>query len=84
MSLLPCCRDAVALLTEDEEGALAGAAKLKFSVHLTICTVCQRMRAQLQTTRAVLRGLVPESSKKNDVDAILALLAAPPPDDELG
>jgi hypothetical protein len=78
MSLLPCCRDAMALVTDDEEGALTGAAKLKFSVHLTICTVCQRMRAQLRTTKAVLRALAPEPSKESDVAAILKLLASPP------
>ena len=76
MSLLPCCRDAMALVTDDDEGALTGAAKLKFSVHLTVCTVCQRMRSQLRTTKAVLRGLAPEPAKEQDVDAILKLLAA--------
>ena len=81
MSLLPCCRDAVALLTDDDEGALAGANKLKFSIHLTVCSVCQRMRSQLQTTRAMLRALPPASAKTSEVDAILELLAKAPLDE---
>lgn len=84
MSLLPCCRDATALLTEDDESALTGAAKLKLSVHLTVCTVCRRLRSQLRATKEVLQRLAPEPPKKSDVDAILALLAAPPPDDDPG
>lgn len=78
MSLLPSCRDATALLTDDDEGALTGAAKLKFAVHLTVCTVCQRLRSQLRTTREVLQRLDPEPPKQSDVDAILELLSTSP------
>ena len=57
------------------------ATKLKFSIHLTVCSVCQRMRSQLQTTRAVLRALPPASAKTSEVDAILELLAKAPLDE---
>jgi len=80
MSILPCCRDMTALLTEDAEGALEGVSKMKFALHLSICTPCQRMRAQLRTTAAMLRGLAsqaPEPARASDVDAIMKLLAAP-------
>jgi anti-sigma factor ChrR (cupin superfamily) len=80
MSVLPCCRDATALFTEDAEGALEGLAKVKFAVHLSICTPCQRMRSQLRTTAEVLRALPPEAPKATDVDAIMALLATAPHD----
>lgn len=86
MSILPCCRDATALLTEDAEGALEGVAKLKFAMHLSICTPCQRLRSQLRATTEVLRGLPrqprePREPTASEVDAIMRLLAAPP--DEL-
>ena len=83
MSILPCCRDSTALLTKDAEGALEGVAKMKFAIHLSVCSACQRLRAQLRTTREVLRGLPrrarePHAPDKAEVDAILKLLAAPP------
>ena len=83
MSILPCCRDATALLTEDAEGALEGVAKVKFAVHLSICSACQRLRSQLRTTAAVLRELPrrarePRAPDPAQVDAIMKLLEAPP------
>jgi len=80
MSILPCCRDSAALLTEDAEGALEGIAKVKFAVHLSICGPCQRLRSQLRTTTEVLRRLPrePREPKTAEVDAIMRLLAAPP------
>jgi hypothetical protein len=81
MSILPCCRDATALLTEDAEGMLTGFEKLKFAAHLRICAVCQRMRSQMRTTAEVLRGLGAESLQAPvaaDVDAIMTRLAAAP------
>ena len=78
MSLLPCCRDASALLTEDAEGALEGFEKAKFALHLSICVPCRRLRSQLRATAEVLRGLPPVAPKTTDVDAILKLLASPP------
>ena len=78
MSILPRCRDMTALLTEDAEGALEGFAKTKFAFHLSLCTPCQRLRAQLRTTAAVLRNLgsqAPEPPRATDVDAIMDLLA---------
>lgn len=87
MSILPCCRDSTALLTEDAEGALEGIAKLKFAIHLSICGACQRLRSQLRTTREVLRELPrragePRAPDANEVDAILKLLAAAPDERE--
>jgi anti-sigma factor ChrR (cupin superfamily) len=83
MSFYPCCRDAMALLTEASEGALDGAERAKFAFHMGICPTCKRYRAQLDTVVTVLRNLAPAPPARTDVDAILDLLAnAPPPDDD--
>lgn len=85
MSILPCCRDVTALLTEDAEGSVAGFAKLKLTMHLSICTPCQRMRSQLRTTTEVLRGLAretPEPPSSTAVDAIMSRLAAATDEDD--
>ncbi len=82
MSILPRCRDMTALITEDAEGALGGVSKVQFALHLSICTPCQRMRAQLRATTAVLQRLrslaeqAPEPPRASDVDAIMKRLAA--------
>jgi anti-sigma factor ChrR (cupin superfamily) len=79
MSILPRCRDMTALITEDAEGALEGVPKVQFALHLSICTPCRRMRAQLRATAQVLRSLpkqAREPPKPSDVDAIMSRLAA--------
>ena len=74
MSLVLCCRDAMARLTERSEGALAGAEGATFAVHLTICGSCKAHRAQLETTVGVLRAMPREGARSEDVDAILRIL----------
>jgi anti-sigma factor ChrR (cupin superfamily) len=83
MSLVLCCRDATARLTERSEGALAGAEGATFAFHLTICPGCKAYRAQLDTTVGVLRAMPREEPKAADVDAILRMLgdAAGTPDE---
>jgi anti-sigma factor ChrR (cupin superfamily) len=75
MSLVLCCRDAMARLTERSEGALSGAEGATFALHLTICGGCKAYRAQLETTVGVLRAMPREVPKAEDVDAILRMLA---------
>lgn len=75
MSLVLCCRDAMARLTEQSEGALVGAEGATFGLHLAICGPCKRHRAQLETTVSVLRAMPREQAKTEDVDAILQRLA---------
>jgi len=84
MSVVLCCRDATALLTEDAEGALAGFDRLTFAMHLTICGACRRYRSQLDTTVDVLKAIPRQEPKADEVDAILRMLgeaASEPPDD---
>jgi hypothetical protein len=77
MTVVLCCRDATALQTEAAEGALTGVEKLSFAAHLTICTLCQRFRSQLQATTQLLQALPPpqEEATPEDVDAVLRLLS---------
>lgn len=78
MSLIYCCRDATALLTEASEGALTGATAATFAFHLTICPHCRKYRAQLDKTVEVLRALPPAEPakpKSADIDAIVARIA---------
>jgi hypothetical protein len=75
MSLVLCCRDATALLTERSEGALSGAQAATFAFHLTVCPGCKAYRKQLETTVGVLQAMPREAPKAEDVDAILRMLA---------
>lgn len=74
MSLVLCCRDAMARLTDRFEGALSGAEGATFAFHLTICPGCKAYRAQLEAAVGVLRAMPREEPKAEDVDAILRLL----------
>jgi predicted anti-sigma-YlaC factor YlaD len=75
MSLVLRCREAMDLLTEADEGALTGAAKATFEAHLAICVPCKRYRAQMATTREVLRAIAREPAAPADVDAVLRRIA---------
>lgn len=75
MSLILCCRDATALLTEGSEDALRGAEAATFAFHLTICLRCKRYRSQLETTVGVLRSMPREEPAPADVDAVLKMLS---------
>ncbi len=82
MSIITCCRDAMALLTEDREGALVGVERVTFLMHLTVCGRCKSYRAQLDTTVEVLHAMPRDEPKAQDVEAILLRLDEPEtPDD---
>jgi hypothetical protein len=66
------CKKATALLTEADEGALEGATKGWFGLHLTVCAPCRRYRRQLEATKATLRNLPREQPSP----ALLAVLAS--------
>ena len=78
MSLVLCCRDAMARLTERSEGALSGAEAATFGVHLTVCPQCKRYRAQLEATVDMLHAIPREEPKADAVDAILKMLGDAP------
>ena len=54
------CREATRLHTDADEGALHGAKKAFYDLHMRLCRPCKRYRAQLRTTAAVLAGLPKE------------------------
>jgi anti-sigma factor ChrR (cupin superfamily) len=74
MSLVLCCRDAMARLTERSEGALSGAEGATYAFHLTVCPHCKRYRAQLEAAVGLLRAMPREEPKAEAVDAILRML----------
>ena len=51
------CRDATSLITEESEGALSGAARLKYRLHMVICVHCRAYRRQLGETLALVKEL---------------------------
>lgn len=75
MSLVLCCRDATALLTERAEGALSGAEAATFAFHLTVCSRCKAYRAKLDATVGALHAMPRDAAKAEDVDAVLRMLA---------
>jgi hypothetical protein len=64
------CREATSLLTEAQEGALRGAKKAMFEVHLTLCGPCKRYRAQLEATSRALANLPKEQPPSGLVDLL--------------
>lgn len=66
------CREASELHTKAEEGALSGAKKILYDLHMTICSHCKCYRSQLDTTKGVLGGLPKEEPPKNLVDLLAA------------
>lgn len=68
------CREACELHTHAAEGALHGMKKVLYEMHMTVCAPCKRYRAQLETTRAVLKGLPKEEPSESLVDRLAAEL----------
>lgn len=64
------CREASELHTKASEGALTGAKKVLYDLHMTICGACKCYRSQLRTTTEVLGGLPKEEPPKNLVDLL--------------
>ena len=82
MSFFPCCRDAMALLTEASEGALTGGERLKFVVHMGICPTCKRYRSQLERSVSVLRSVTAAPAEPAAIDAVMQHLLTSAPDDD--
>jgi hypothetical protein len=64
------CRDASELHTEAAEGALKGAKKVFYDVHMTICGACKRYRAQLLATTQILENLPKETPPPGLLDLL--------------
>jgi hypothetical protein len=61
------CREVTELLTEAMEGALTGAQKRGFSIHMALCPYCNRHRRQVETllgTLAKLEAAPPSSDAR--------------------
>ncbi len=76
MSVLLQCRDVMALLTEEQEGALHGVTALTFGIHLKGCRPCSRYKRQVERGLELLAALPLPPAASADVDRILAVLEA--------
>lgn len=56
------CRRATELHTAADEGALTGAQRVLYDLHMVVCGPCRRYREQLRTTVEVLHGLPKEDA----------------------
>jgi predicted anti-sigma-YlaC factor YlaD len=54
------CRDAIGHMTEAEEGALSGWAKVRYRVHTKICPHCRACLRQVAEARAIAREIPPD------------------------
>ena len=72
------CREATELHTAAEEGALTGAKKAFYELHMKICPGCKQYRSQLHATVDVLGKLpdkLPEEAPPADlIDRLAAEL----------
>jgi hypothetical protein len=68
------CREASLLHTAAEEGALTGAKKAFYALHMKICSACQCYRGQLHTTVEVLKKLPHEEPPASLVDLLASEL----------
>lgn len=66
------CRKASRLHTESREGALTGAERFFYDLHMRICPGCKRFRSQFDATVQVLGGLSAEDPAPPD-DLLAAL-----------
>jgi hypothetical protein len=66
------CRDATALMTAAEEGALSGLSLVKYRIHMSICFHCRACRRQLREAVALSREIPREDAPSHVVDAALA------------
>lgn len=67
------CREAVALMTDYLEGALADADRRRLEAHLGDCPHCSEYLAQLRATIAVLGRAEPELLSDDAVDELVSL-----------
>ncbi len=68
------CREATELHTAAEEGALHGAKRAFYELHMRICPGCKRYRSQLHTTVDVLGKLPSEAPPDDLLDRLAAEL----------
>jgi hypothetical protein len=68
------CRDATDRMTDEREGALSGALRFKYRLHLLICPYCRTCRRQLDEVVA-LAGSTRRETRDAEPDAsVLAAL----------
>ena len=67
------CREAVALMTDYLEGALADADRRRLEAHLGECPHCSEYLAQLRATIDVLGRAEPELLSDDAVDELVSL-----------
>lgn len=75
------CQDAVGLMTDYLEGALADQERARFEQHLRHCPVCAEVLEQLRTTSATLAELPPEPTDPAVREELIALYRATRPTD---
>lgn len=66
------CREATELHTAAEEGALSGAKKVLYDIHMTVCGMCKCYRGQLKTTVEVVRAAKKDEAPSADLLELLA------------
>lgn len=67
------CRQAVKLMTDYLEGALAPAEAARFEGHLAGCDACTRYLGQLRATVAALGRLTPDDLPPGVLDELVGL-----------
>ena len=67
------CREAVALMTEYLEGALAARDRERFEEHLAGCAHCHEYLAQMRATIEIAGRVTPEDLPDEAVDELVEL-----------
>jgi anti-sigma factor ChrR (cupin superfamily) len=70
------CRDASEHMTDEGEGALTGARRFWYRVHVTICPYCRTCRRQFEATVRLTRDIPAEGAPDRVVDAALEAFRA--------
>jgi hypothetical protein len=70
------CRDATDLMTDEREGALRGAQRVMYHLHLLICTYCRTCRRQLDDVVVLARETRSEGGATEAEASVLAALRA--------
>jgi anti-sigma factor RsiW len=67
------CRDAVALMTDYLEGALAASDRDRLESHLATCPHCTEYLAQIRLTMAAAGHVEPDDLSEDALDDLVAL-----------
>lgn len=70
------CRDAMMQMTDAEEGALSGWARVRHRIHMTVCRHCRACRRQFEEARALAREIPAEPAPPGVEDAALRAFRA--------